>query len=795
MPQVIAEAVIYVIEAWGVSATAAVAVANMVVTAVYYAATSALLGAAVKALSPSQPKGAGRGLEINVTDATSPMRLIYGTLKVGGVNVIPPFNSGGSGEVLHQVLALAGRQVDSITDVYFNQAQITSASIGAITGGVNDGLVSSGVYANFAYIRRYVGTASQTCDYRLNAAFPTAFTTDFCGRGIAYIAIDFVFNQDVYPAGLPAASCVVKGHKLYDPRLDVSPGASPTNPSYVAWSDNPALVLADYLMSDLGGGYDPTEIDWGLVVAAANVCSTSLSGGSAPPSGAQSRYTCNLLLQATDDFLGNCKLITDTMLGRFQFRDGQWRIYAGAWASPVHNMDESAFTGPVTIQASAPRDQRYNSVRAFFVNPSKNWQRVECFPRANATYKSADGAELISKEIELPGVTDEYRAQYISEILLRQSRNQIVISGPVGPQWQRLALWETVSFDWPDMGWVSKTFRVVGYSITPSGGVDLGLAEEQSGDWADLITVEYGSPSTSTIPATNPTAPSAPQNLTVAALMGEIEFAWDRPIITPDNTRYELWKSSGSLWNANSSELAWSGDSTHVLIPMQTYSDYWWHVRGVVANSTQGPFQPNTSGLYGRAYLDHVYTTLTRAYPNGEMNMPQMMNSCFIDQGINKSNGGVVCFSMDTTQGLGPGRGSIVWTGTPGRSSGSQSRMRPMFPRPGDSPDLPFAAPGMRGVVRFTFMRMDSGYHQFVMDLQAFNAQVTSRNGAMTQVGSIMSNYKIWPGSYLIGEWNTVVYSFDVPNTPTITHIDTGISEFTAKSGQTRIGEWQVLLQ
>jgi hypothetical protein len=64
------------------------------------------------------------------------------------VNVIPPFNSGGNGEVLHQVLALAGHEVDSITDVYFDQEQITSASIGSITGATTDGLVSAGKYAN-----------------------------------------------------------------------------------------------------------------------------------------------------------------------------------------------------------------------------------------------------------------------------------------------------------------------------------------------------------------------------------------------------------------------------------------------------------------------------------------------------------------------------------------------------------------------------------------------------------------------------------------------------------------------
>jgi hypothetical protein len=301
------------------------------------------------------------------------------------------------------------------------------------------------------------------------------------------------------------------------------------------------------------------------------------------------------LLQATDDFLGNIKLITDTMLGRIQFRDGLWRIYAGAWASPTHILDRTAFVGPVTIQASAPRDQRYNGVRAFFVNPAKNWQRVECYPRQNSTYKTADGAEQIQKMIEVPGVTDEYRAQYISEILLRQSRNQITVSGPVGPKFMKLGLWETVTMDWPDMGWTSKTFRVVAYSINPDGRVDIGLQEEQSGDWNDLATGEYNNPSTSTMPATNPTNPSEPLNFSAEALMnGTVKFNWDRPIIMPDQSRYQLIRSINSR-DASVGSVIWEGAANRVALEVP-HPAAWYYVRART-NSYVGPYQPNTFGL------------------------------------------------------------------------------------------------------------------------------------------------------------------------------------------------------
>lgn len=791
MPTLIAEAVLYVVEAWGVSAATAVAVANVVITGVYYAAASALINAAVKALSPSQPRGAGRGMEVNVTDATAPARILYGTVKVGGVNVIPPFNSGGNGEVLHQVLALAGHEVDSITDVYFDQEQITSGSIGSITGATTDGLVSSGKYANYAYIRRYTGTSSQTRDFRLNNAFPTAFGTDFRGRGIAYAAIDFVFSQDVYPSGLPSASFVVKGKKVYDPRLDASPGASPTNPSYIAWSDNSALVLADYLMSPLGGEFDPTEIDWSLVVAAANICDTSLSGGNAPPSGAQARYTCNLLLQATDDFLGNCKLITDTMLGRFIFRDGQWRIYAGAWNSPVHSMDQTCFVGPVSIQASSPRDQRYNTVRAFFVNPAKNWQRVECYPRVNATYKTNDGSEGIAKEIEIPGVTNEYRAQYISEILLRQSRNQIQITGPMGPKWQKLALYETVAFDWPDMGWSSKTFRVVGYSLNPNGSVDVGLVEEQSTDWADLTTSEYNNPSTSTVPSTNPTTPSAPQNFFVDALHGTLFFDWDAPSIKPDGTLYELWSAPGSSSLTNSGRLEWGGAADHINLPVDKYDSRWWWVRAIIPNSLFSGWSPGSNGLYARAYLGPEHQYSNRAYPDGEMVYPQMLSSSWLPligaQGM----------SLDTANGVSNGRGSVVLTFS--GNTGVTNDYVQLYRRPSlTEPDYPKAGVGQKGQFVYAFMRLSSGNSALQMN---FSIEAILANPGSKQIGdfswngytAVQTQHNI--GSYTVGNWNFGSLAFTLSNSP-ISHIRTRFTQAAAPtSGSVRIGLAQIYFQ
>ena len=628
MPQTIAIAIANWIVAAAAEAGVTLAVSYTAVlaatTVLTYAAAAALLGAAAKALGPSQPTGNGRSLEVNVTDATAPARIVLGQLKVGGVNVIPPFNSGANGEILHQILAIAGHDCSAMSDVYFNQDIINSVNIGTITGASTDGQVTgASIYTGKAYIRRYLGTTTDAMDYRLNAAFPSAFTSDFRGRGVAKLIIDYVFDQSVYASGFPSASVVVNGAKCYDPRLDSSPGANPTNPTYIAWTQNPALQLAWYIMSPLGGSYLASEIDWNLVVAAANVCDTSITGANIDPtSTAQPRYRCNLLLQATDDFMGNCKLITDTMLGRLQYRDGLWRIYAGAWASPTHALDQSCFIGPVSIQASAPRDQRYNGVRCFFVNAVKNWQRVECYPRLNSTYATADGSESIQKQVEIPGITYEYQAQRVAEFLLRASRNQITVSGKMGPRFMKLGLWETVTFTWADMGWVSKTFRIIAYTVNPNGTVDVGLQEEQSGDWNDLLTAEYNNPSTSTIPATNPTNPSAPLNFSAELLVnGTIKFGWDQPLVYPDQTRYQLIRSIVST-DASVGSIVWEGAANKVSLEMPHPAAWYW-ARAKV-NTIVSPYAPGTSGTLVSPY--HTAADVMRLNQDPEFTLSTSMN-------------------------------------------------------------------------------------------------------------------------------------------------------------------------
>lgn len=237
---------------------------------------SLLLNAAASLFIKAPRASPLAGVSINYSGTLEPRRIIYGTLKMGGINCLPPLTSGANNDFMHQVLAFGGEQISGYGDVYFNQIRIANADIGALPTGLVGG---TGVYNGKAWIRRYDG--SQTAvDATLSANF-SAWDASHIGYGIPYAAIMLQWDQAVYSSGFPQITFIVKGKKIYDPRLDSTNGGSGSQryatPSTWAYSVNPALCLRDYLTSALGLNEAQTRIDDTLVAAAANICDQTVA--------------------------------------------------------------------------------------------------------------------------------------------------------------------------------------------------------------------------------------------------------------------------------------------------------------------------------------------------------------------------------------------------------------------------------------------------------------------------------------------------------------------------------------
>lgn len=606
MPQFAISAIAAFLVKVGVTAI----VAKFAATVFVYAAAAYLLN------RQSKPKtrgaGLGSGTEVNYYDSGASIRIVYGRVRVGGMETIPPTLSGNNNAFLHKVLTLAGHEIDSYNYTHFDVKTITNAQIGPMAYTDSDGHVNSGSFANHAWIRHYRGTSTDSADRILSTANFTKFNTSRA-PGIAKAALTFKYNSNIYKA-VPTVTFTIQGKRCYDPRLDSSPGADPTNASYIAWTQNPALCLVDYLMGVYGGEYSADDIDWTTVVTAANYCEELVD---IPGSTTQQRYTCNGVLFATEDFTENVRALVDSMLGRVIFRDGKWRIYAGSWQTPTFTIEKKDWISGLNIRFEQGRKKRFNRMRCWYVDANREWQRVECLPRSNSTYRTADGGEQIDRETEQLLCTNEYEAQRKAEYLLRQSRNQITVTGRLPPRFQNVALWDTGTIVFDHLGWSSKTFRCTGIDLHEDGSMDGVFLEEQSEDWDDLDASEYSTESTESLPTTNVTQPSEPQGFSVTPqINGTILFSWNRPIVQPIETRFQIIRSTNSA-DASVGTVIWEGNASPVPLVVPT-SRHWYYVRAVSPGSSNySAYSPNTFGVLGEPRLeaDNTFSSMLVADP------------------------------------------------------------------------------------------------------------------------------------------------------------------------------------
>ena len=305
-------------KATGASAGTVVAVGAASAAAVSSIAISSYQ--AKKAEADARKDAARAARYITVRSAIEPARILYGQARTSGpvvyTNTAPtPGTSDNS--TLWTVISLCQHEIEDITAIWLDGDEIPSSIIDwSGTGGVTSGTygpIGSNQVTNF--YRRF-GTDTQTHVTQLATAF-TDWTSAYDGKGVAYIVCAFELGtatgEGVWAQGAPQnIRAVIKGKKLYDPRLDSTQTGIPGSGSHRLndsttweWSNNPALCVADYLHdSRLGMGaegitYD--DIDWEMVATAADACDVTVS----TPGGSQKRFTCNGAISTKETYAEN----------------------------------------------------------------------------------------------------------------------------------------------------------------------------------------------------------------------------------------------------------------------------------------------------------------------------------------------------------------------------------------------------------------------------------------------------------------------------------------------------------
>ena len=529
---------------WLVEAMVAMAGPTGVSAGTYFAievvanviAYSAIIGAGMAAsrlLAPKMPSMSDlndRG--IMTRSPTSPRQIIYGQAKVSGT-VVFLATSGAKNEYLHLVVTLAGHEVQEIGEVYFNEDLVlTGSGDGYATGKY----AATGSYTG-SLIHKHLGSTTQTVDSTLQFDFPVDWDSNHRLQGIAYIYCKLTFSNEIFVGGIPNISCVVKGKKVYDPDSETT-----------AYSANPALCLRDYLTdADLGMGMDASEIDDTSVIAAAAVCVEQVEVKPVTsPATYENRYECNgqAVTSATpDSIIGQ---LLSAMGGTIAYSGGQVVVYAAAYRSPTVTLDESNMAGGFTVSTRLSARDRVNAVKGTFISSENQWAAAD-FPQiTSATYLADDDGIYHWRDVILPFTTSSSAAQRIARINLRQAREEIIFTAKFNLTAMQLRAGDTVNLTNANLGFSSKVFEVIAWSLSSQGTpptpvIELQLRETASTvyDWDVTDEVAVESAPNTTLP--NPFSIDPPTNLTLTAdgttqfiqadgsVMPRIKVAWSAP--------------------------------------------------------------------------------------------------------------------------------------------------------------------------------------------------------------------------------------------------------------------------
>lgn len=583
------------------------AVATAVTIAIDIALNFAL-GKLTQALS-GKAKQFGPTLQaITVKGTIQPRSIIYGEVATSGVIVFEG-TTGTDNEYLWVVIALAGHQCDAITDVWIDSERIPDSAINSTTG-----LVNSGRFATKATIWRKLGPSTETALSDLVLASGGEITGDHIGYGVAKLIIRLQRDATVFPGGAPQTyRALVRGKRVYDPRLDSTNGGSGTHrlADATTWqySANPALCTADYFhggsiyfdvatpLTRLGMGLPTNRVNWTYVASAANDCDNTVT----IPLTTQTRYLLGIVLSCGDLHDTNVDKLLATMLGQRIFVSGAYRIYAGVYNTPAASIgDDNLTVDGYSLQGAAAGVDLYNQVSASYFDPARDWQEVPCAVRVESTYEAEDGGPIL-KNIDLSGVTNEYRAQRLCEITKKQSRNQVGVVLNCKLSADKVAPWETFNLTLVEQGWVNKVFRAQAIQADLSRRrIQITAKEESLGAYADPAAADYAAPGTAA-PSSTLERPSQPSGLAALSVQNGIAFTWTASTYLPPGASYELYEYTTATGFGSATLIAAGLSVTTVTIYKGDLTErYYW----ILARSFQGRASnqfPSGNGVAGKA--------------------------------------------------------------------------------------------------------------------------------------------------------------------------------------------------
>jgi len=587
-----------------------------VITFVGNLAISLVTSWALAALAPKPDLSSfgSQGTLVNTRDAAAPADFVYGEVRKGGV-VTYYESTGEKNKFLHQIIVLAGHEIEEIGDLYVNDEVVTwDEATGFVTSGgwgstkevsVQDGFIESGraegepkyatqeVFTSHIRIRKFHGdqiAAPSELLVESELEGDDALTSNFVGNGIAYLYVRYEYDSEVFANSLPLITAKVKGKKVYDPRDQTT-----------AYSDNAALCIRDFITSEYG--LNDNAIDEVSFSVAANESDelVTLDGGGTEP-----RYTMNGIVKASSPIgsvLGN---MSTACAGTLFWGSGYWKLKVGVYSAPVKSLTLDDLRGPINLSTRTSMRDSFNGVSGTFINAADDYISADYPVIKSGPFKAEDGGEELLLDLPLPFTTSASAAQRIAKLTLFRGREQMAFSADFGLNAFDVEVGDIVSFTNDRYGFNAKEFEVLGWAFASNqdaGDLRVTLTLQETSAAAFAWDAEESQIISNNTNLPDPFTVEAPTNLLLtnvgflnAAVEADgtfvpvVEVTWDAsPNAFVDHYEVE-WRWSLDLKYSERQTVA----TNTILGPLEVGTVYQVRVRAVSALGVKSVFTEDT---------------------------------------------------------------------------------------------------------------------------------------------------------------------------------------------------------
>ena len=534
-----------------------------------YLAISAVTSWALSALMPKPDFSSfgSQGTLVNARDATAPADFVYGEVRKGGT-VTYYESTGDQNKYLHQIIVLAGHEVEAIGDIYLNDEVVEIDAA--------DDFVQGDTWKEKVRIQKFNGSQTTAPADLLAESELTgsdALDANFVGKETAYLYIRYEYDAEVFANGLPLVTAKVKGKKVYDPRTDA-----------VAYSNNAALCMRDFLTSEYG--LNDSAIDDVVFSAAANESDedVSLDGG-----GTEKRYTINGIVKASTPIGKVLGQMSTACAGTLFWGSGYWKLKVGAYAAPVKTLTLDDLRGPINLNTRTTMRDSFNGVSGTFNNADEDFITMDYPPIKSDPFKAEDGGDELLLDLPLPFTTSAATAQRLAKLTLYRGREQMTISADFGLEAFNVEVGDIIAFDNDRYGFDGKEFEVVGWKFASNqeaGDLRVNLTLQETSEAAFDWNAEESAIVSNNTTLPNFTTVSLPTNLTLTAqaplngdgsTAGSILVEWDASL--------DAFVDFYEVQHKIAADADYSGNTTaltsHTIAPTISSTLYDVRVRGV----------------------------------------------------------------------------------------------------------------------------------------------------------------------------------------------------------------------